>query len=851
MRPYLIEIEGLQSFVENQVIDFSKINQNGLFGIFGNTGSGKSTILDAITLALYGKVKRAGNTKQGIINMNCNVARVKFTFGISNDMYRVEREYKRKKGSDTTVESKVVRLIRCDKESEMPICDKEEAVNKKIEEIIGLTHKDFTKAVVLPQNNFQEFLLLGNIERRKMLERVFYLEEYGQELFRKIANKMSSLKSQMDELYGELKRYEDSSNESVALYKRDLEDVTNKKQQSDLELNTMEKEYKVKKEIFDLVNELGDVETKIKDVSKRDDFIKIQKEKLELANKAALLEERLNNTLSLHKLTKDYKKEFEGYENDLPNLKNCIMDLSKRRDNLKSELNNRDELQDNIKLELDIQTLKNNISLLINKETKVQDEIDKAKKEICDVSDEIIKLEKEYNELKRSEIHNMCSFITKDMKDGDVCPVCGNMYKENNRSDFEDITIDINKLNQISNQLSNANVKKEGILVRIQTNEIFLKEYKKERELKCDVLDDNLKKYQVLLNKYNISNIKEELDNMNKKEKDIHNIDEQLKKCDLKLQEIVNKKTSAKARYDAYFVQYEKESEILKQEMADKGFNDTKEIRENILSNEARKNIEQEVEKHKAEGLELLGQKKSILKKLDGRGITNEEWEKTRNEYNEALIKNKDYTTKYDVAHDLYQRAKEKNKEWKKFKNMYEEVSINYKKHGELRDLLNGDRGKDNSFIDYVAEERLRYVAKKASEILGIMTQYRFSLILDTESGFRVMDNRNGGISRNVNTLSGGETFLTSLALALALSEQIQLKGKSPLEFFFLDEGFGSLDNELLDLVIDALERISKRERVIGIISHIPELRQRISQRVIVKAPTDCGIGSIVCIEKT
>ena len=130
------------------------------------------------------------------------------------------------------------------------------------------------------------------------------------------------------------------------------------------------------------------------------------------------------------------------------------------------------------------------------------------------------------------------------------------------------------------------------------------------------------------------------------------------------------------------------------------------------------------------------------------------------------------------------------------------------------------------------------------------MTQYKFALKLDAESGFIIIDNQNGGVARNVNTLSGGETFLTSLALALALSEQIQLKGQSPLEFFFLDEGFGSLDNDLLDLVIDALERISKRERVIGVISHIPELRQRIAQRVMVKAPKDSGQGSIITIEK-
>ena len=84
----------------------------------------------------------------------------------------------------------------------------------------------------------------------------------------------------------------------------------------------------------------------------------------------------------------------------------------------------------------------------------------------------------------------------------------------------------------------------------------------------------------------------------------------------------------------------------------------------------------------------------------------------------------------------------------------------------------------------------------------------------------------------------------------MGISQSVATSHNRNLNFFFIDEGFGSLDNELLDQVIDALERISKKERVIGVISHIPELRQRISQRVIVKAATDDGVGSVIAIEK-
>ena len=102
MRPKYLEIEGLQSFEDVQKIDFEALSDTGLFGIFGPTGSGKSTILDAITFALYGRVKRAEGGTQGIINTGCSTARVCFTFTLSKDGpggHNEERTYQRKKNS--------------------------------------------------------------------------------------------------------------------------------------------------------------------------------------------------------------------------------------------------------------------------------------------------------------------------------------------------------------------------------------------------------------------------------------------------------------------------------------------------------------------------------------------------------------------------------------------------------------------------------------------------------------------------------------------------------------------------------------------------------------------------------
>ena len=91
---------------------------------------------------------------------------------------------------------------------------------------------------------------------------------------------------------------------------------------------------------------------------------------------------------------------------------------------------------------------------------------------------------------------------------------------------------------------------------------------------------------------------------------------------------------------------------------------------------------------------------------------------------------------------------------------------------------------------------------------------------------------------------------MTSLALALALSAQIQIRGQSRLAFFFLDEGFGSLDHELLDQVMDALERVGSPERLIGLISHVQELQQRLPVRLVI-SPADGRRGSRISLQRS
>ena len=106
------------------------------------------------------------------------------------------------------------------------------------------------------------------------------------------------------------------------------------------------------------------------------------------------------------------------------------------------------------------------------------------------------------------------------------------------------------------------------------------------------------------------------------------------------------------------------------------------------------------------------------------------------------------------------------------------------------------------------------------------------------EKEFRVGDNLDGGNTRSVKTLSGGETFLVSLSLALSLSNTICMKSMRPIEFFFLDEGFGTLDEKLVETVMDVLGKLGKRFAV-GLISHVEELKHRIENKIVVTGATE------------
>lgn len=1209
MRPRLLEIEGLQSFRGVQRIDFESLGETGLFGIFGPTGSGKSTVLDAITFALYGKVKRAERGTQGIINANHNTVKVAFTFELLKGVrriYRVERTYQRKKGSDSSCEPKVARLMEVSEAGDIPVCDKASEVGGYIEDLIGLNHDDFTRAVVLPQNSFQEFLMLDNLKKRGMLERIFYLEEYGKQLTGKLESKIAKTRSAFDMISGELLGYADASDTALEESRKLAEEALTERSRVEREWKRLEAQYNEAKTVWELTGELDllkekeqkhlvlkedtdnkrillekavkagglldtlrrkrELSEKLEDTEKklaeaadkqpetavnlevlRKELSRIRDEAADMQPRLVERRTRLVDALGMKKELDEAVKELQLLQNTLEGLKKDEIGEKNEVEKLKRELSDmegtaaamsgelsalhtppeyRHKIQEGVILENALRDLNNRkagfemkalehdekiadlefrrceISKLITNDRKALEILETAKtehegrtpgdrnslqrwkdelnlqinvlyniktkvSEIEEIKSGIAKrrlsmegfeksrLDSERNmaeavrnrencrqtldglleSLSRERDKNSALILSRKLREGEPCPVCGSTeHPEPLRDAIEKDAAELeNKVEQARNDLSSAESKQKEaeIVCRITAEKVKslsetsgLEEKRlEEKEKECvelrrklpsgicdldvleletrlsglvkdagaglDALDrwqeelesckagilelnnkisasrviesgiiselnvnvenrrlnriafdefteDYIEKsnaYDAFLAEYGIIGAAAEYERLGasdrkadalrqqieklragveikrnaaeltgnelrtlsaktaKTENEYENLkkqsEEKLKKLtelaagtdiesaiaeiDAKLLEIAGKERAYGEKLESLEKQHSLleaesktleeqrmffhgsfmvETERLKAALEEKSFGDESEIERSMLSKDRQAALKAETDEYDQILVNITAQKKVLLKKLDNRTITGQEWEEISKSFSDLAACREESVSRSEVARNSYETVRLKHDRWIELSEKYAGLNSKLGLLETLRSLLRAEHGKDNSFIDYIAEERLRYVAAKASETLGLMTKYKYALELDADAGFVIRDNANGGIKRTVSSLSGGETFLTSLSLALALSEQIQLKGQSPLEFFFLDEGFGTLDNDLLDTVIDALERLSRKDRVIGLISHVPELRYRISRRLIVEPPSIHGEGSRVRIEK-
>jgi exonuclease SbcC len=236
------------------------------------------------------------------------------------------------------------------------------------------------------------------------------------------------------------------------------------------------------------------------------------------------------------------------------------------------------------------------------------------------------------------------------------------------------------------------------------------------------------------------------------------------------------------------------------------------------------------IEKYHRNRLTLNAQIEEVSSGIAGRYTDAEALEKLRNHLQEIKAQRQKTQQRITDLRIWLQSAQEKLRSADSLNQQYAELLEQESLYQILSQHLQGDK-----FQAYMLEFLQNELVARASVFLRDLTENRYTLrIRDGE--FIVEDNWNGGESRSVKTLSGGETFAASLCMALALSERLSLGQE--LGSLFLDEGFGTLDAETLESVTQILESLRQRNRLIGIITHVQALGERLPVQVkVAKSP--------------
>lgn len=365
MKPIKLSIEGVFSYRTRQEIDFTKLSSEGIFGIFGNTGSGKSSIVEAIIFALYGKIERVSGKQIDLINLQSNKAVIDFEFEVSGKAYRVVVNLTRTSSGHSTK-----KLFYQKQEGQY------RAMEEKIsgEQLTGLSYDNFCRVVIIPQGKFQDFLTLTSGERTKMLKEIFpSLKKYD------LSNTLRAMREETEgmqkEKMGQLNSYSEYTIE--ALNERKDQYAVVEQQYKDLEIliKNLKEDLDSRKTLFDAFKKQEELSQNFNRLKLNEENISALKDRLDQYRKTnrvfGSLLTKYDDLLLRKKRTSDLFSE----------LSLQVADLEKKKQSLEEELaalqkeNEQTPLQqqeaDNLKTLADLRELESTMAIL---DTKMRDE---------------------------------------------------------------------------------------------------------------------------------------------------------------------------------------------------------------------------------------------------------------------------------------------------------------------------------------------------------------------------------------------------------------------------------------------------------------------------------------------
>ena len=383
MRPINLKIQGINSYVLEQEICFDKLSESNLFGIFGDTGSGKTTILDSIIIALYGSSDR--EIMPNIINVNSKNAHIYFTFEVENgakkEQYTVKRDYVVRKSG---VKTDAILLGKNDK----VVAEQAEQVNEAILKIIGVGKKEFQKCIALPQGEFDRFLTDTPANRKKTIAKLFNLEMFGAELQEKIKHRKDMITLQKLNVEDRLAMFENVSEES-------LEKLRDNLSENQRLLNITENDSRLAKEEFEVLKKDYEINTKLSDLNAQLSLLKAEQQDMNYLSKQISYTEKYGQYILLFNKKTMLDTEVQSITDELLMDRKLLLNNEEKIKEAESDISFKSDTYKNYKAKINLinqyfekyQNLKASQSALKESKIKLEEEIDEITDLIKDLKE--------------------------------------------------------------------------------------------------------------------------------------------------------------------------------------------------------------------------------------------------------------------------------------------------------------------------------------------------------------------------------------------------------------------------------------------------------------------------------
>jgi len=932
-----LKFKNINSLAGINEIDFTdpKFTGDGLFAITGKTGAGKSSILDAISLALFGKTPRVEITGQNndVMTRGTNDCFSEIAFEVGGKKWKSAWKQERTRtGNLKPVNRQIADAV------DKIVTDQVRSCDSKIVEILGLTFEQFTKVILLAQGSFAAFLQADKNDKGELLEQITGTEIYG-EISKKVFERYKTEKEKLEKILIELGAIKILSEDEIMALKDEIAEYEKQKQQIDSELQKIEIAQKWLVDLGKLQKQITDANAKLPELHQKVETVKNvfsqteislqnaknEKEKTDrILVKVRELDTKITEKNKLLTEFSDKQKDFETAKEELTGkvmalqksqtgfteketaLNKKIQELEDKKTELENILSGK-ELNYYLQEKENITSFGNQIKNLIEVETAIsnnQTEIDKyaalistskkSEKELSTkISDGKINIQHFDNQInlldeniKLAKTIQSLDEHRKALEDGKPCPLCGALehpYAIGNIPQTGEKETELKNLKQQFQTISTTVQQAEKALAKlISDKDNALKNKEKEEQS----LSGNKEKRMAILNEITILQphflipegenkvtlLKEIRTQKLSEYEQVNSIITKATDNEKLLKKLQNeeipalqkaKEAAGKLKNDAETEkrlaeqQVETKQNILQEKTAEKQrittekqalvterteiFGDKQVAEEeqrlkNLLENA--ETLKANAEKSKITADTELAKNQAIIsekeKELAGKKeqkITAQSLEELQAQLDEKkpqsdLISQKIGANR-QTLNDNEERLKNSGEKLKE-KESQQQICNNW---GGLNELIGSADGKKyRNFAQALTFEHLIGLANR--QLQRMSERYLLKRVGDTVNPFElsVIDKFQNCEERTAQNLSGGEKFIASLSLALGLANMASKN--MPIDTMFIDEGFGTLDSDYLDTALSVLSNLQNEGKIIGVISHLSELKERIATHI-------------------